>query len=574
MVGAQLDEHRLRLLLDVGRALISELDREALLRRVIEVARELTGARYAALGVLDQDRAELERFITSGIDEETHRAIGDLPRGRGILGELIRDPRPLRLSDISQHPRSYGFPPEHPPMTTFLGAPISIRGEVWGNLYLTEKEGTEFDESDEEALLVLAEWAAIAIENARLYESAESRRAELERAISGLEATVAIARAVGGETDLSRVLELVVKRGRALVDARSLVILLTDRDQLVVAAAAGETGEPVLGTRVSIADTAVGQVMRSGHVERLGDVSSRVRLGLGDVAADASSAMLVPLTFRAKPVGMLVALDRVTGENEFSDEDEWLMRGFASSAATAVATAQTVETEQLRRSTAAAEQERGRWARELHDETLQGLAALQVLLTSALQRASAEAVQGAAKKAVEQIAGEIEKLQGIIRDLRPAALDEIGLVVAIEGLLERTRTTQGIDIESELDLDLEAGRQPTRLEPDIEDTVYRLVQEALTNVVKHARADNVQLVLVEADGKLSIEVCDDGRGFDPAAPAAGFGLVGMRERVDLAGGSLTLESQPGAGAKVRAELPARHREKLAAAKGHPEAGTG
>jgi GAF domain-containing protein len=195
----RLDERRLRRLLDVGRALVSELDREALLREILEVARELTGARYAALGILDSERHEIERFIASGIDDETYRAIGDLPQGLGILGELIREPKPLRLRDIAEHPRSFGFPHAHPPMTTFLGAPILIRGEAWGNVYLTEKEAGEFDESDEESLKVLGEWAAIAIDNVRLYEAVEDRRQELERAVSGLEATTAISRAIGGE---------------------------------------------------------------------------------------------------------------------------------------------------------------------------------------------------------------------------------------------------------------------------------------------------------------------------------------------------------------------------------------
>ena len=194
MDGRGLDERRLRLLLEIGTSLVSELDSEAVLRRVVDAGRELTGARYAALGILDSDRRGLDRFLTAGIDDATRRAIGDLPRGAGILGELIRHPEPLRLRDISEHPRSYGFPPEHPPMTTFLGAPVLVRGEAWGNLYLTEKEGgAEFDEADEHALLVLARWVAIAIENAQLYEDLDAQRGELERAVTGLEATVAIA---------------------------------------------------------------------------------------------------------------------------------------------------------------------------------------------------------------------------------------------------------------------------------------------------------------------------------------------------------------------------------------------
>ena len=171
-VEPRLTEEQLRRLLEVGRALVAELDVEAVLRRIIETARDLTQARYAALGILDEQKRELERFVYVGIDEETRRVIGPLPRGRGVLGELIRNPTPLRLPDVTQHERSYGFPPGHPPMKTFLGVPISIRGEAFGNLYLTDKAGgAEFDESDEESALVLSEWAAIAIDNARLYDS-------------------------------------------------------------------------------------------------------------------------------------------------------------------------------------------------------------------------------------------------------------------------------------------------------------------------------------------------------------------------------------------------------------------
>jgi GAF domain-containing protein len=226
LTESHLDDHRLRRLLEVGRTLVAELDVEAVLDRLLEVAQELTGARYAALGIVDPERRGLERFLTRGIDEITQRAIGDLPRGRGILGVLIEDPKPLRLRRIGDHPRSYGFPAGHPEMNGFLGVPVLIRGQAWGNLYLTEKDGGEFDESDEEAAVILAGWAALAIENARLYQNVDERRRELERAVTGLKATTAIARALGGETRLERVLELIVKRARALVEARMVLILL------------------------------------------------------------------------------------------------------------------------------------------------------------------------------------------------------------------------------------------------------------------------------------------------------------------------------------------------------------
>ena len=263
----QLNEKELRKLLDVGRALVADLDVETVLRHVLETARELTGARYAALGILDEGKEELERFVFVGIDEDTRRLIGPLPRGGGVLGELIRNPEPLRLPDVTQHRRSYGFPPGHPPMTTFLGVPISIRGEAWGNLYLTDKaDGAEFDERDEESAIVLAEWAAIAIGNARLYEDVARRRAELERAVRGLEATATVARAVGFETDLERVLELVVKRGRALVDADSLLVILQEGDELRVAAAAGEIGAEAVGVTLRAGRHAARCALDERHV--------------------------------------------------------------------------------------------------------------------------------------------------------------------------------------------------------------------------------------------------------------------------------------------------------------------
>src|ERR1035438_2810589 len=187
-----------RRLLEVGRTLMADLDESVVLDRVLEAARELTGARYAALGVLNDERTELARFLTSGVDEAAHRAIGDLPRGRGVLGVLIDHPAPLRLGDVGESPASYGFPAGHPTMKGFLGVPIVIRGQAWGNLYLTEKETGEFTEADEQAATILAQYASIAIENARLYETSESRRYELEKALRGLEATRDVAVAIGG----------------------------------------------------------------------------------------------------------------------------------------------------------------------------------------------------------------------------------------------------------------------------------------------------------------------------------------------------------------------------------------
>jgi signal transduction histidine kinase len=552
-----LDATRLGRLVDVGRSLVAQLEVEGVLQSVLDAARELTGARYAALGIVDESKRELERFLTLGIDPETHAAIGDLPRGRGVLGELIRHPQPLRLSDVGSHPRSYGFPPAHPPMHTFLGVPILIRGEAWGNLYLSEKAGgAQFDDADEAAVLVLADWAAIGIENARLYEGlarqrdeVEQQRDRLERSVHALEAMTDIAAAVGGETQLGRVLELIVKRGRALVEARGLLIFLADGDQLVVAATAGELETNLGGARLPIADTVPGRVLLSRRAERL---AGRGVLGaeLSDLGIGAEAAMLVPLSFRGSASGVLAALDRTVDGPEFGPEDERLLRSFAASAGTAVATAQSVEAERLRLSLQASDQERKRWARELHDETLQALGALRMLHATALRSDDAESLRAALDEGVNLLDTEIDNLSGLISELRPAALDEIGLVPALRTLAERRERAGTTSIQVLVRL-----REGERLPPETESTVYRLVQEALNNVVKHSQASQAEVIVDHDVESLKVAVQDDGKGFDPASSTGGFGLIGMRERIELAGGELDIESTPGHGTAVRARVP-------------------
>jgi signal transduction histidine kinase len=552
------EELWIRRLLEVGRALMTELDLEAVLERVLQTARELTGARYAALGILNEQRSELERFLTTGIDEDARRAIGDLPRGRGVLGALIESPRPLRLADVGMHPSSYGFPVGHPQMHSFLGVPILIRGEAWGNLYLTEKQGGEFTERDEEAAVILADWAAIAIDNARVYEISEQRRHELEKAFRGLEATRDIAVAIGGEIELAHVLELIVKRGRALVGARSLVIMLRDGHELVVQASAGHARE-MEGVRLSIADSTSGQVLERRRPERITDVGARLRISPREFGVpDAQTALMVPMVYRGEALGVLAAFDRRgEGSNIFGDEDEQMLRTFAASAATAVALAQSVQADRLRSSLSAADAERRRWARELHDETLQGLGGLRLLMASALKLEDLGGAKEAMREAVGHIEREIGNLRAIITELRPAALDELGLRTALEALLDRQREQSGLRIENQL-APAQEGEQ--RLDEDVETAVYRLVQEALTNVAKHAHASEVRVAIAEIAGELLVEVQDDGSGFDPEIVSQGFGLAGMRERVALAGGTLEVES--GAkGTLLRARLPARRRDR-------------
>lgn len=543
-----------RRLLDVGRALVAEHSTEAVLDRILAEAREITGARYAALGVLDEQRLELERFITVGIDPAGHAAIGDLPRGRGVLGVLIEDPRPLRLNDVGDHPHSYGFPAGHPAMSSFLGVPITIRGEAWGNLYLTEKEGGEgFTEADEEAVLTLSQWAATAIDNARLYERSERRREELERAVRALEAARDIADAMSRMSELDRVLELVVKRGRALIDARTVLMGLRDGAELSVVASAGHaTG--ARGRRLTVASSALGHAIEAGRAERIGDVAAHLRIAPAELGVpEARTALLVPLLHRGEALGVLAAFDRGAERAPFTPSDEQLLRTFAASAANAVALNRSVAAETLRNTIAAAEAERHRWARELHDQTLQTLGGLRVALSSSLARGDEAAKDRAIARAIEDIEYEIANLRGIISDLRPSMLDDFGLGPAIEDLLERRRDG-GLEVIAELDVPGHSEDAP-ELDRDLETTIYRVIQEALTNALRHAGGAPTRVLVAFVDGRLDLEVRNARGQAAAAAEGAGRGIVGMRQRVAVYGGELEAGPLPEGGFAVRARLP-------------------
>jgi signal transduction histidine kinase len=555
-----LNEDQLRRLVEAGPTLGAELQLDSVLDRLLTVARALTGARYAAVGVLDNDRRELERFVTQGIDEASRELIGELPKGHGVLGVLIRDPVPLRLSDVSQHPLSYGFPPGHPPMRSFLGVPVQIGGEAWGNLYLTEKQGGEFDEGDEQAVSVLAVWASIAIEQARFHERTERQRDEAASALRALEATTAVSRALGAQIELGPTLELVVKRGRAIADARSMLVLLLEGEELVITAVAGEASVDLLGARLPLQGSVSGKALLTGEPQRVSDFAEQIdmtsrRGGLGFSATQfvgpgRHPGLFVPMAYRGRMVGVLNVAGRVTKEGAFTEAEERLVMSFAASAATAVAAAQSVESERLRLSLQAMEEERSRWARELHDETLQGLGALRVLLASARRAKESPELDAALERATEYVTSEIANLRSLITDLRPAALDEIGLSAALESLLDQRREQASLEIDGRIEL----GQLPSRLAPELETAVYRLVQEALTNVVKHSEATRVVVeVLVEGDQVLA-RVEDDGQGFDSDATHAGFGLTGMRERASLVAGEVQVDSSS-AGTRIVARFP-------------------
>jgi signal transduction histidine kinase len=552
-----MERERLERLVELGPRFSAELDLDSVLTRVLETARELTGASYAALGVINPTRTGLERFVTVGLDEGERERIGDLPRGRGVLGELIDNPQPLRLPDVGRHPRSYGFPVGHPPMTTFLGAPVVAGDEVFGNLYLTEKAGgAEFDQDDEDTLVLISRWAGAAIQRARSYRGLADRHRELQLRVDLLETTDEITRAIGAETDVARVLDLVAKRARALVGARGIVLSVERTGQMVVASVAGEVSPDLIGRSVRDDESAAAYVLARRRPMRLRDIPEEKKRRVHS-EVEPQAGLLVPMIFRDRTLGVISAFDRLDDGPEFSAEDERRLSAFAASTSIAVATAQSATQETLRRSIEASEEERKRWARELHDDTLQQLGAVRLMLAGALQSDADDALGRAARQAVDELAHASNSLRDLISDLRPAALDQLGVKPALEALLRRLRSTSDVEIGLHTDLRYEKGTSPTRLTPEIESGVYRVAQEAVNNALKHAGSTRIEVSVVEDDGTVELSVRDDGRGFDTGVPSSGFGLTGMRERVAQLGGRIKVESGD-RGTTIEVELPAVH----------------
>jgi signal transduction histidine kinase len=532
-------------LIEAGIALSSELTLDALLQLLVETAAGLTGARYAALGVIDVTGRELERFITHGIDPETHAAIGELPRGRGILGVLIRDARPLRLHDIAEDERSVGFPPNHPPMKSFLGVPIVLRGVSYGNLYLTEKEdGADFTDEDEELVTLLASQAAVAIENARLYESSRAWGHQLE----SLEE---ITSAMLSDIDPARLLHLIVERMSELIDARFVAILTqVGEGSLEIAAAHGEGEDELVGHRLSISRSKSGRVFREGTGARVDSV-------LDDPDADpelmrrvgARAGLWTPLQVRGESIGVLMALDRRQFDPRFSDADLRLAQRFAARAAVAVDLSQRVARATVQRIISGQEQERRRLSRELHDETGQALTSILLGLKAIEDAQGTERFAAALAELRELVNVTLQDVRRLAVELRPKALDDFGLVPALERLTSTFGEQTGIETH------LESRLPEERLSSEVETVLYRVVQEALTNIVKHARAQHVSIVLQTKPGKVTVVIEDDGRGFsaDHGSPD-GLGLIGMRERAALIGGRLEIESSS-AGTAIVVEVP-------------------
>jgi signal transduction histidine kinase len=538
-------ETRLRELAAASVAVGSGASLEDVLQRTTEVAARLVGARYGALGVLDRTGAHLERLITTGIDEATRARIGELPSDHGILRILLREARPVRVADVSKERHFFGFPAGHPSMRSFLGVPIFVRGVVYGDLYLAEKDGGEFTEADEEIVTLLATHTGITIEKVQIHEGATHW-------IRQLEVLDELTRSVLEERDLSRLLELVARRLRELVGARAVLISLP--------ASSG-------GLRVVVADgddlaDVVGYTMPSAskHARVLGrGKSERVDSLLADPEVDqvlagrvgGVTALLIPLIFDERAIGIVSAFYKTGPDRRFTDDDVRLAEAFGTRAALAVHLSQRVARETVDAILEAQEAERSRIARELHDETgsaltavLLGLAAVDGASTLPEAREASAALRKNATTALANVGR-------LAFALRPPALDEFGLAPALKDLARALEERGGPKVE--LEIDLPPG---TRLAAKLETAVFRITQEALTNVVKHAEATTVRITFACGERSVALAIEDDGRGFSQTREAdSGFGLVGMRERVASVNGALEIDSSRGAGTRLAVEIP-------------------
>ena len=537
---------RLKGLVQAGIAISSELSLDAVLQRIVETAADLTEAQYAALGVIDPTGRGLERFVYTGIDEPTATLIGELPHGRGILGALITDAKPLRLSNLGRDPRSAGFPPNHPPMQTFLGVPIVLRGVAYGNLYLTEKAGGEdFTDEDEELSVLLAAQAGAAVENARLYESAT-------RWLRQLESLDEISAALASEVDLNRLLDLVADRLRELLGARVVLIALSRADALRIEAAVGQGAGDLVGMELPVSESKMGRVLTRGRSERIDSLIDDMEVA-HDVARriEARTGLYVPLAVRGEQIGVLVAHDKDGPDARFSDEDLRLAEAFGTRAALAIDLSRRVANDAVRRVVAAQELERGRLARELHDETGQALTSILLGLRAVEAAGSLDDAKQATEALRVLVVTTLQDVRRLAVELRPKALDDFGLVPALE------RLTTTFSEQTGLVVDLEAALGEERLPKDVETALFRITQEALTNVVKHAQARNVSVVLTRRGSSVSAVIEDDGRGLDTEAEdGPGVGLVGMRERIALLNGRMAIESGEGGGTTIAVEVPA------------------
>jgi len=527
-------------LLEAGLTLASELSLPIVLQRIVDLAVQVTDARYGALGVIGSD-GKLIEFVTTGISARQRRQIGALPHGKGLLGYLIKHPSPVRVANIGKHPRSVGFPPHHPPMTSFLGAPVRAMGKIYGNIYLTEKRSAPaFSPDDELSLIVLATQAGVAIANASLYEEMRIR----ERWLDSLHD---ITSEILEGTDVDAVLPRIAEDARALANADTAFILSTTRipGQLSVATAVGLHSAGIEGQTVPAAKSVSGEVIRTGKPLMLEDATT-ARTAYAPIvsAAHIGPAMVLPLRVSGQVRGTLVVANQKGGK-AFEGPTMRLVETFADQASVAIEYGRA----QADRRRLGVMEERERIAKELHDGIIQSLFAVGMKLqATALMSGSAE-VTLRVEGAVTELDRVIRDLRNYIFGLRPGILADRQLDQALrvlgEEVQERSRVAVGVDVEPEA---------ASAMSPHSHEIV-QLTREALSNVVRHAGASHAWVGLARNGSAAVLTIEDDGVGFNTRGGSSGNGLRNMRERAVALGGGLKISSRKGKGTRLRIDIP-------------------
>ncbi|MEV5607100.1 GAF domain-containing protein [Streptomyces sp. NPDC052225] len=512
-------------LLEAMRSVGTGLELHSTLDRICETAAELADAKYAAIGVVDEDGDGLSDFVYHGVDDATARLIGRLPDGhRGLLGALIHDPTPVRLADLSQDPRSCGFPAHHPPMRTFLGVPIRVQGEIFGNLYLTEKhDGGEFNDYDLNMVRVLATEAGIAIGNARLYEAAKQR----ERWIDG---SVAVTTALLSGGDADDALQVVAEQARQLSDSAAGIVLLPAAEGgMEIVAVASDQPSTALGVIVPPESEIVSELL-DGQAVFIDDAATDPRV-LTDLARDYGPAMMLPLQSDGRVLGTLVT-PRARGARPFTEVERTLATQFASQAALALMMAEA----QRDRERLAVFEDRDRIARDLHDLVIQRLFATGMMLEGAQRRSVVPEVQAGIGKSVDELDVTIQEIRTAIFALQQ------GPAEAPSGL--RTRVLREINMAA-----VPLGFKPSHRFLGPVDTVVgeltgknliAALREALSNAFRHAQAAHIDVVVdatvILPDGQQGVRltVADDGVGIPEGGRRSG--LKNLKRRAESLGG--------------------------------------
>ncbi|MER6347871.1 sensor histidine kinase [Streptomyces sp. NPDC001595] len=527
----------LEAVLSVGR----ELDLEQVLRSIVEAAAVLVDARYAALGVIGPDGRRLSDFHTVGVTDEEITRIGNFPEGHGILGELIRHPEPLRLAKLSEHAASYGFPPHHPPMHTFLGVPIRVRDQVFGNLYLTEKRGgARFDEEDESVLSTLAVAAGVAIDNARLYE--ESRLRE-----RWLRASAEITHSIMSGSGRGEVLGLIAERARDITGAALAVVAVPTEGagSLTVELALGQEAQAHRGLVLPVDASLIGRAFATGATLTSPDIAQDDRVSSGPPRfAGLGPAVAVPIG-SGEGVRGVVLLVRERGQSVYAGQQTEPLQSFAGQAAVAMELAERRrDAERI-----AVLQDRDRIARDLHDLAIQRLFATGMTLQSAGRFIEHPGAAERVSRAVDDLDETIKIIRSTIFGLRSR---ETGAGTGLRARAARVAGEAAPVLGFAPSLRME-GLLDTQVPKETADHVVAVLSEALTNVARHARAGRADVVLETDGGELRLEVSDNGVGI----PAEGrrSGLRNMAERATQLGGDLTWTTPPGGGTRLVWRVP-------------------